>query len=169
MMIWTNYPIEAIYSNLSTNGFMTKLLLLASIISIWIILKTSMTALDISLVTFLVEFAKRISAMVRKESVVIRQGGDEFVILTYRTDEADILAHSQAILERNRKPYYTSNSLVFVVGASIGIAKYPEHGTSLDMLLRAADIAMYEAKNTKTAFRLFAPSMQSGLPQPCQC
>jgi GGDEF domain-containing protein len=46
------------------------------------------------------------------------------------------------------------------VGASIGIAKYPEHGTSLDMLLRAADIAMYEAKKYKNSVRLFAPSMQ---------
>ena len=51
----------------------------------------------------LVEFAKRISAMVRKESVVIRQGGDEFVILTYRTDEEDILTHSQSILNEISK------------------------------------------------------------------
>lgn len=109
----------------------------------------------------LVEFAKRISAMVRKESVVIRQGGDEFVILTYRTDEADILAHSQAILNEIAKPYHIKQ-FSFVVGASIGIAKYPEHGTSLDMLLRAADIAMYEAKKYKNSVRLFAPSMQSG-------
>ena len=109
----------------------------------------------------LVEFAKRISAMVRKESVVIRQGGDEFVILTYRTDEEDILTHSQSILNEISKPYHIKQ-FSFVVGASIGIAKYPEHGTSLDMLLRAADIAMYEAKKYKNSVRLFAPSMQSG-------
>ncbi len=109
----------------------------------------------------LVEFAKRISAMVRKESVVIRQGGDEFVILTYRTDEEDIRAHSQAILNEISQPYHIKQ-FSFVVGASIGIAKYPEHGTSLDMLLRAADIAMYEAKKYKNSVRLFAPSMQSG-------
>lgn len=109
----------------------------------------------------LVEFAKRISTMVRKESVVIRQGGDEFVILTYRTDEEDILTHSQSILNEISKPYHIKQ-FSFVVGASIGIAKYPEHGTSLDMLLRAADIAMYEAKKYKNSVRLFAPSMQSG-------
>lgn len=109
----------------------------------------------------LVEFAKRISAMVRKESVVIRQGGDEFVILTYRTDEEDILTHSQSILNEISKPYHIKQ-FSFVVGASIGIAKYPEHGTSLDMLLRAADVAMYEAKKYKNSVRLFAPSMQSG-------
>ena len=107
----------------------------------------------------LVEFAKRISAMVRKESVVIRQGGDEFVILTYRTDEEDILTHSQSILNEISTPYHIKQ-FSFVVGASIGIAKYPEHGTSLDMLLRAADIAMYEAKKYKNSVRLFAPSMQ---------
>lgn len=109
----------------------------------------------------LVEFAKRISAMVEKGSVVIRQGGDEFVILTYRTDEADILAHAQAILSEIAKPYHIKQ-FSFIVGASIGIAKYPEHGTSLDMLLRASDIAMYEAKKFKNSVRLFVPSMQSG-------
>lgn len=109
----------------------------------------------------LVEFAKRISKMVRKESVVIRQGGDEFVILTYRTDEEDILAHSQAILNEISKPYHIKQ-FSFVVGASIGIAKYPQHGTTLDMLLRASDIAMYEAKKYKNSVRLFAPSMQEG-------
>ena len=109
----------------------------------------------------LVEFAKRISAMVEKGSVVIRQGGDEFVILTYRTDEADILAHAQAILAEISRPYHIKQ-FSFVVGASVGIAKYPEHGTSLDMLLRASDIAMYEAKKFKNSVRLFVPSMQSG-------
>ncbi len=109
----------------------------------------------------LVEFAKRISAMVGKKSVVIRQGGDEFVILTYRTDEEEILTHAQAILAEISRPYHIKQ-FSFIVGASVGIAKYPEHGTSLDMLLRASDIAMYEAKKFKNSVRLFAPSMQSG-------
>lgn len=109
----------------------------------------------------LIECAKRISALVQKESVVIRQGGDEFVILTYRTEEEDIRTHSQTILNEISKPYHIKQ-FNFVIGASIGIAKYPEHGTTLDMLLRASDIAMYEAKKYKNSVRVFASSMQEG-------
>lgn len=109
----------------------------------------------------LIEFAKRISSMVNHDSVVIRQGGDEFIILTYRTDKDEILKHSKRILDEISKPY-NIQQFSFVIGASIGIAKYPEHGTSLDMLLRASDIAMYEAKKHKNSVRLFAPSMQDG-------
>lgn len=109
----------------------------------------------------LIEFSKRISSMVGKDSVVIRQGGDEFIILTYRTDAQEILHHAKAILDDISKPYHI-RQFSFVVGASIGIARYPDHGTTLDMLLRASDIAMYEAKKHKNSVRLFAPFMQEG-------
>lgn len=107
----------------------------------------------------LVEFAQRISSMIHQESVVIRQGGDEFIILTYRTNKDEILQHAKAILDEISKPYHIQQ-FSFVVGASIGIAQYPIHGQTLDMLLRASDIAMYEAKKYKNSVRLFAPSMQ---------
>lgn len=107
----------------------------------------------------LIEFTKRLSRMVRKDSVIIRQGGDEFIILTYRTDEQEILTHAQTILNENAMPYQVQQ-LSFIVGASIGIAKYPEHGTTLDMLLRAADIAMYKAKKNKNSVCLFEQSME---------
>jgi diguanylate cyclase (GGDEF)-like protein len=109
----------------------------------------------------LIEFARRLVRMVRTDSVVIRHGGDEFLILTYRTDRDEILEHAQRILNEISAAYHV-HQLSFTVGASIGIAKYPEHGTTLDMLLRAADIAMYEAKKHKNSVRFFAPTMQEG-------
>lgn len=109
----------------------------------------------------LIEFAKRLVRMVRTDSVVIRQGGDEFLILTYRTDQDEILEHAQRILNEIAAAYHV-NQLSFTIGASIGIAKYPEHGNTLDMLLRASDIAMYEAKKHKNSVRFFAPTMQEG-------
>lgn len=107
----------------------------------------------------LIEFTKRLSRMVRKDSVIVRQGGDEFIILTYRTDAQEILTHAQTILNENAMPYQVQQ-LSFIVGASIGIAKYPEHGTTLDMLLRAADIAMYKAKKNKNSVCLFEQTME---------
>ncbi|WP_333803860.1 bifunctional diguanylate cyclase/phosphodiesterase [Sulfurospirillum sp.] len=109
----------------------------------------------------LIEFAKRISRMVQQESVVIRQGGDEFIILSYRNNDEELLSHAQNIIDEISKPYHIKQ-FNFVIGASIGIAKFPAHGTSLDMLLRASDIAMYEAKKYKNSVHLFNPSLQAG-------
>jgi len=110
----------------------------------------------------LIEFSKRLLRLVHKESVVIRQGGDEFIILNHTLmDDETLLSHSQAIMNEILKPYQI-NQFNFVIGASVGIAKYPEHGTTLDMLLRASDIAMYEAKKQRNSVRLFLPFMQEG-------
>lgn len=107
----------------------------------------------------LVEFSKRIVRVAGKESVVIRQGGDEFVILTRLKETQEALEHAEAILREIALVYYI-DELSFIVGASLGVAKYPEHGQTLDMLLRVSDIAMHEAKKYKNSVRLFSPSMQ---------
>lgn len=109
----------------------------------------------------LVEFSKRLLHVVPKESIVIRQGGDEFIILSFLNNDDALLAHAQTIMHEISKPYHIKQ-FSFVVGASIGIAKYPDHGDTLDMLLRASDIAMYEAKKHKNSVRLFVPFMQEG-------
>ncbi|QEW08616.1 EAL domain-containing protein [Nitrincola iocasae] len=107
----------------------------------------------------LVEFSTRILRIVGNEGVVIRQGGDEFIILSRRTETQDILEHGEEIL-KNISLVYHIDELSFIIGASLGIAKYPSHGVTLDMLLRASDIAMHEAKKYKNSVRLFSPSMQ---------
>ena len=109
----------------------------------------------------LIEFSRRLLAVKSPESIAIRQGGDEFLLLSYVTDEHELLAQAEKIMQEISKPYRIKQ-FNFVVGASIGIAKYPEHAQSVDMLLRAADIAMYEAKKYKNSVRLFAASMQEG-------
>ena len=109
----------------------------------------------------LIEFSKRLLAVVPKESIVIRQGGDEFIILSYLTNDDELLAHAQTIMHEIAKPYHIKQ-FSFLIGASVGIAKYPEHGNTLDTLLRASDIAMYEAKKYKNSVRLFVPFMQEG-------
>lgn len=107
----------------------------------------------------LVELSQRLKTVVPKDSTIIRHGGDEFVIFTHLRDDQDLLVLSNAIIETVSKPYFI-DTLTLNVGASIGIAKYPEHGQTLDMLLRAADIAMYEAKKIKNNAHIFADAMQ---------
>jgi len=108
----------------------------------------------------LIEFSKRLLDMVRKDSTVIRQGGDEFIILTYRHEIQDIRTHAKTLLDTITSSYHI-RQLKFNIGASIGIAQFPQHGKTLDMLLRAADIAMYEAKKHKNSICLFAQDMQT--------
>ena len=109
----------------------------------------------------LVELAKRLQNSIPKEAVALRQGGDEFVIFVYAHEDAELLALSQAIINKISQPY-AINKLSLSMSASIGIAKYPEHGENLDMLLRAADIAMYESKKVKNSVHIFANTMQEG-------
>jgi cyclic di-GMP phosphodiesterase Gmr len=74
-------------------------------------------------------------------------------------DVSSMEAMAQRILERLRVPF--SLGLVEVyTGCSIGIAMFPEHGDSLEALIRAADTAMYVAKDDgKRTYRVFSPEM----------
>lgn len=111
----------------------------------------------------LIEFSNRLSRIIQKDSVVIRQGGDEFVILSHylMEDKEKLLAHTKMVMQEISKPYHIKQ-FNFIVGASVGVAKYPEHGNTLDALLRASDIAMYEAKKHKNSIRFFEPYLQEG-------
>ena len=107
----------------------------------------------------LVELTKRLKTVIPEDSIIIRHGGDEFVIFTHVTHDQALLVLAYHIIETVSKPYYI-DKLTLNVGASIGIAKYPEHGDTLDMLLRAADIAMYESKKIKNNAYIFENTMQ---------
>ena len=111
----------------------------------------------------LIEFSNRLCHLVQKDSVVIRQGGDEFVILSHylMEDKEKLCSHTQMIMQEILKPYHIKQ-FNFIVGASVGVAKYPEHGDTLDALLRASDIAMYEAKKHKNSIRFFEHYLQEG-------
>ncbi|HEY4350700.1 MAG TPA: cyclic di-GMP phosphodiesterase [Paraburkholderia sp.] len=104
-----------------------------------------------------------VSATVRdcldEGDTLARLGGDEFIVLSYPATAASLEATAQRILERLRTPF--SLGLVEVyTGCSIGIALFPEHGDSLESLVRAADTAMYVAKDGgKRTYRVFSPEM----------
>ena len=80
----------------------------------------------------------------RGGSLIARIGGDEFAVLTDDTDgAADDMA--ERLLAAIRRPYELQG-LDLRIDASIGVASAPQHGATLDDLLRHADIAMYRAK-----------------------
>jgi diguanylate cyclase (GGDEF)-like protein len=90
--------------------------------------------------------ALRLAECVRASDTVSRQGGDEFVIVLADTSTAaDAMICAEKVLAVIRRPYSFEGNELHVT-ASIGIVSYPEDGTTVEMLLKNADSAMYEAK-----------------------
>ena len=92
------------------------------------------------------QVAQRVLACVRESDTVARLGGDEFVVLlTEIEEEANALAVGRKILDALQRPFDPLGHVV-TIGASIGVAVFPEHGGDETVLLKNADIAMYKAK-----------------------
>lgn len=96
------------------------------------------------------ETASRLLSVMRAEDVVARLSGDEFALLLLNEKVHEQAIYSAAliagkIIQVLSEAFYIQGREVFI-GASIGIAIYPEDGVSAESLLKRADIAMYEAK-----------------------
>ncbi len=90
--------------------------------------------------------AERLSASVRRVDTVARLGGDEFVIVVDCPATPDGMAlvgrHVQQAMDES---FELAGGPVHI-GISIGMALYPDHGHTPELLLKAADLAMYRAK-----------------------
>jgi diguanylate cyclase (GGDEF)-like protein len=109
----------------------------------------------------LVTVAERLSRIVRKSDMVCRFGGDEFlVMLPHMEEHGEIKAASERIMEAFKKPIRVG-SQEFYVTASCGIAVYPSDGATAEMLIKNADLAMYESKKAgKNRYTFCTPVMK---------
>ncbi|MFT5209739.1 MAG: diguanylate cyclase (GGDEF)-like protein [Flavobacterium sp.] len=100
------------------------------------------------------EIASRLKNQLRNSDMVARIGGDEFVVLTNLLDDP-VQSYSLARKVNSIicQPIILGHNQFFV-GASIGIATYPEV-RSVEKLVQAADMAMYEAKENRQHFACF--------------
>nr|WP_315426018.1 EAL domain-containing protein [uncultured Albidiferax sp.] len=108
----------------------------------------------------LVEIAQRMRSCVRASDTVARHSGDEFVLLLnehFRINS--VIAHLQRVLKQVNQPV----SLLgreFQMGASMGVALYPQDGADAQSLLKHADVAMYAAKERgRNNFQFFTPEL----------
>jgi diguanylate cyclase (GGDEF)-like protein/putative nucleotidyltransferase with HDIG domain len=93
----------------------------------------------------LAEFARRLTAGVRRTDIVVRFGGDEFVVILPGTGNADALAVARRIMEKIRHlPFPGTPPLS--LSLSIGVATYPDNAADADELFERADANAYEAK-----------------------
>jgi diguanylate cyclase (GGDEF)-like protein len=103
--------------------------------------------------------AKRMAKVLRESDTLARLGGDEFGVLLSGVEDPEKSSTHVAgkILDCMRKPFYLENHDEIYLGASIGIALYPDHGEDADTLLSHADIAMYAAKRGDSDFTFYDP------------
>jgi diguanylate cyclase (GGDEF)-like protein len=99
--------------------------------------------------SLLVDVGQRLSSQLRPGDLLARLGGDEFALLLVGADRAAADSAAERIHQALRAPFPLGD-IVVVTEASIGIALAPEHGDTLSLLLRRADIAMYRAKRAAT-------------------
>jgi len=90
--------------------------------------------------------ACRIKGVVRETDTVSRLGGDEFTILLSETgSEHDVAAIASNLVQSSEIPLDVDGRKIYLT-ASVGIARYPNDGRDVDMLVKNADVAMYRAK-----------------------
>ena len=106
-------------------------------------------------------FAERVRRELRGVDTLARTGGDEFIVLFDGGAPGGAEALAGRIIGTLDEPVVVENCRM-TVQASIGIARFPEHGTDAKSLLRAADIALYRAKGEgRGLFRVFDAAMDA--------
>ncbi|MEA2388569.1 MAG: hypothetical protein QOG41_1342 [Thermoleophilaceae bacterium] len=102
------------------------------------------------------QIGPRLKGILRGTDTLARLGGDEFaLILGDPTGERAALRVSDRVLGEIGRPFPV-NELSLHIGVSIGIALFPDHGDQGEELLRRADVAMYNAKSSRTGPEMYS-------------
>jgi len=104
--------------------------------------------------------AQRLRAAVKAQDVVVRMGGDEFVIVAAIPPEIGAIEGLATRVQTAVQAPMAIDDTLLSVSASMGIAIYPADGLDMEALLKHADIALYQAKAAgRSCHRLFAQDM----------
>lgn len=108
----------------------------------------------------LIKCVKRLQNTIRKQDLIGRLGGDEFIVLLKgHTTHEDISKATESLLKAFRTPF-NLDGMELILTVSIGIAMSPDDGDSASDLLRNADTAMYQAKELgRNTYSFFTKEM----------
>ena len=108
------------------------------------------------------EAGRRLQARAKRcNAFLARLGGDEFAVLIPNADAEQGRLKAADLLLAFVDPLQLGEHTVDL-GASLGLAAGPQHGSDADTLLRRAEIAMYAAKRTQVGMMVYTPSMDAG-------
>jgi diguanylate cyclase (GGDEF)-like protein/PAS domain S-box-containing protein len=103
----------------------------------------------------LCDVARRLASTVRANDTIARLGGDEFAALLGPGSGLERAVRvAERMLQVLTQPFSYEDVLI-EVGASIGIAQFPDHATERDRLLQCADVAMYAAKQNQLGHAVY--------------
>lgn len=105
------------------------------------------------------DVAKLMRGLVRAVDTVARFGGDEFALLIENTTVREVEIAARRLCAAISRAFFLSDQMIHI-GASVGIAIFPEDSKDAEILMKHADTAMYEAKaKGKNSFQFFTQSM----------
>lgn len=105
--------------------------------------------------------AERLRAAMRQPDRVYRLGGDEFTLILPETSHEQALKLAERLLASLRPAAQLGELSIDFVTPSIGIAIFPEHADSQEALIKAADSAMYQAKQQRNRACVYTPAALS--------
>ena len=108
----------------------------------------------------LVEFGRRLERLAERHDDLARHGSDEFAIVTPNTNIPSLTDACRALVA-DLAQIFEVGGLRLQVGASVGVARYPEDGDSLSKLIRSAHLALYEAKQSRNAVCVYKAEMET--------
>lgn len=110
----------------------------------------------------LIRVAGEVSALIRRNEIIARIGGDEFAILIPDATEAEAIHLAERIIRSTSQIPFRFEGQNLRLTTSLGIALYPEHGANADDLTAHADAAMYQAKDAgKNAWRVYRQDLDA--------
>jgi diguanylate cyclase (GGDEF)-like protein/PAS domain S-box-containing protein len=110
--------------------------------------------------------AQRLRATLRGEDIVIRMGGDEFVVIMKSVRDAEEVNEAALRITDSLSSPIVIDGRSLITTASIGVSLYPRDGADIGELLRHSDTAMYQAKERgRNNCQVFTPFMDRRLKQ----
>jgi diguanylate cyclase (GGDEF)-like protein len=107
--------------------------------------------------------AERLAVTLRECDTVARIGGDEFGVVLTGIDLDGARESAARMHDALSAPFSVADAAIVDIGASIGVAVHPAHGTSPSALLALADTAMYDAKRAGVGYSLFDATAASSV------
>jgi diguanylate cyclase (GGDEF)-like protein/PAS domain S-box-containing protein len=108
--------------------------------------------------------AQRIRSTTRTDDIVVRMGGDEFIVVLKTVSSTEQINEAASRITEALAAPMLIDGRPLVTTASIGVSLFPRDGSTMGELLRQSDTAMYQAKDRgRNNFQLFSPVMERNL------